>query len=99
MLNVCADLKERKNQRISLFELIEKIREQDPNASYSDIAEWLIIKIADNPEAPPFGFFTLGGGISPEIHGWGNNQAALRQMLVDLYRKGNYPCDPDEVPF
>lgn len=99
MLDICSDLKELKNQRISLFELIEKIKEQSPGASYSDIAEWLLIKLADNPESPSFGFFTIGGGISSNFNSWDENYGALRQMLITLYRQGNYPVDPDEVPF
>lgn len=99
MLDIRSDLKARRDQRISLYELVESLKKQSPDASYSDIAEWLLVKIDEAETKPSFGFFTIGGGISDDFNSWEAMHGTLRQMLIDLYRNGNYPLDPDEVPF
>ncbi|MER45343.1 hypothetical protein ED033_24300 [Salmonella enterica] len=70
MLDIISDLKEKKSEVISLHEVITTLKSQSPQATLPQIAEWLLIQLADNPESPEMGILTVGGGFESILPEW-----------------------------
>ncbi|EMP4186479.1 hypothetical protein [Proteus mirabilis] len=99
MLDIVSDLNEKKSELISLHEVIVSLREQSPEATLPQIAEWLLIHLANDPESPDMGFLPVGGEFE-RISEWRNNpneHYSLKELLLELYR--NYGVWPGEIPF
>jgi hypothetical protein len=90
MLDIISDLKEKKSEVISLHEVITTLKSQSPQATLPQIAEWLLIQLADNPESPEMGILTVGGGFESILPEWMSVQnkqyLSLRDLLIELYR-------------
>ncbi|EAA5598574.1 hypothetical protein DQE31_05165 [Salmonella enterica subsp. enterica] len=98
MLDIISDLKEKKSEVISLHEVITTLKSQSPQATLPQIAEWLLIQLADNPESPEMGILTVGGGFESILPEWMSAQneqyLSLRDLLIELYRSnGIWPGD------
>ncbi len=101
MIDIRAELKEKKNEVISLHEVILTIKEQSPGATLPDIAEWLLIHLNNDPNAPEMGLLTVGGGYESIAPQWGqptlNSPYTLEELLIELYK--SYDLWPGEIPF
>lgn len=101
MLDIISDLKEKKSEVISLHEVITTLKSQSPQATLPQIAEWLLIQLADNPESPEMGILTVGGGFESILPEWMSAQneqhLSLRDLLIELYRSNG--IWPGDIPF
>lgn len=101
MLDIVSELKEKKSEVISLHEVITSLRQQSPGATLPQIAEWLLIQLADDENAPEMGVLTVGGGYESIPPSWGtpqgNEHFSLRELLLELYR--NNGIWPGDIPF
>ncbi len=101
MLDIISDLKEKKSEVISLHEVITTLKSQSPQATLPQIAEWLLIQLADNPESPEMGILTVGGGFESILPEWMSVQnkqyLSLRDLLIELYRSNG--IWPGDIPF
>ncbi|EAA9549324.1 hypothetical protein OY03_001057 [Salmonella enterica subsp. enterica] len=101
MLDIISDLKEKKSEVISLHEVITTLKSQSPQATLPQIAEWLLIQLADNPESPEMGILTVGGGFESILPEWMSAQneqyISLRDLLIELYRSNG--IWPGDIPF
>lgn len=101
MLDIISDLKEKKSEVISLHEVITTLKSQSPQATLPQIAEWLLIQLADNPESPEMGILTVGGGFESILPEWMSAQneqyLSLRDLLIELYRSNG--IWPGGIPF
>ncbi|ECH7126764.1 hypothetical protein FP672_13775 [Salmonella enterica] len=101
MLDIISDLKEKKSEVISLHEVITTLKSQSLQATLPQIAEWLLIQLADNPESPEMGILTVGGGFESILPEWMSAQneqyLSLRDLLIELYRSNG--IWPGDIPF
>ncbi|HFG9897134.1 TPA: hypothetical protein ACGHGP_002061 [Salmonella enterica subsp. enterica serovar Weltevreden] len=101
MLDIISDLKEKKSEVISLHEVITTLKSQSPQATLPQIAAWLLIQLADNPESPEMGILTVGGGFESILPEWMSAQneqyLSLRDLLIELYRSNG--IWPGDIPF
>lgn len=100
MLDIVSDLNEKKSELISLHEVIVSLREQSPEATLPQIAEWLLIHLANDPESPDMGFLAVGGEFEKISLAWGNKpneHYSLKELLLELY--SNYGAWPGDIPF
>ncbi|WP_116341481.1 hypothetical protein [Enterobacter cloacae] len=101
MLDIISDLKEKKSEVISLHEVITTLKSQSPQATLPQIAEWLLIQLADNPKSPEMGILTVGGGFESILPEWMSVQneqyLSLRDLLIELYRSNG--IWPGDIPF
>ncbi|WP_233961262.1 hypothetical protein [Pectobacterium versatile] len=101
MIDIVSELQQKKNEVISLHEVIITLQEQSPNATLPQIAEWLLIHLVDDQDTPDFGVLGLGGSFELIPPPWvGDSEyLSLRQLLVELYRYGDHDSWPGDIPF